>query len=51
MIRPTANDGGAALLSALAQFVSLVLAGKTPLSIIPFFFGASLTALTKKEGG
>ena len=51
MIRPTTDDGGAALVSALAQFVTLVLAGKTPLSICPFFFGASLTALTKKEGG
>ena len=37
MIRPTT-----ALVSALAQFVTLVLAGKTPLSIRPFFFGASL---------
>ena len=47
MIRP---DGGAALTSALARFVSLVLEGKIPLTIRPFFFGASLTALTK-EGG
>ena len=29
----------------------MVLQGKTPTSIRPFFFGASLTALTKKEGG
>ena len=50
MLRPTANDGRT-LISALAQFVALVLQGKTPLSIRPFFFGASLTALTKKEGG
>ena len=47
MIRP---DGVAALTSALARFVSLVLEGKIPLTIRPFFFGASLTALTK-EGG
>ena len=50
MIRPTIIDGGAALTSALARFVSLVLEGKTPLTIHPFFFGASLTELTKKEG-
>ena len=29
----------------------MVLRGKTPASIHPFFFGASLMALTKKEGG
>ena len=51
MIRPTTIDGGAALTSALARFVNLVLEGKTPLTIHPFFLGASLTALTKKEGG
>ena len=50
MLRPIANDGRT-LISALAQFVALVLQGKTPPSIRPFFFGASLTALTKKEGG
>ena len=51
MIQPTTIDCGAALTSALARFVSLVLEGKTPLAIRPFFFRASLTVLTKKEGG
>ncbi len=47
----TATGGAQVLLSALTRFVTLILQGKTPLSIRPFFFGASLTALTKKEGG
>ncbi len=50
MTGPTTNVGAQALLSALTRFVTLVLQGKTPMSIRPFFFGASLTALTKKEG-
>ena len=38
-------------LPALASFVQLVLEGRTPTSIRPFFFGANLTALLKKQGG
>ena len=38
-------------LPALAFFVQLVLEGRTPTSIRPFFFGANLTALLKKQGG
>ena len=48
---PSAGDGGASLLSALVSLVTLVLEGKTPPSIRPFFFEARLTALTKKSGG
>ena len=51
MTGPNSNGGAKALLSALTRFTTLVLQGKTPVSIRPFFFGASLTALTKKEGG
>ena len=40
-----------ALLPALVSFVQLVLEGRTPLSIRPFFFSANLTALRKKDGG
>ena len=36
---------------ALASFLSLVLSGRTPLSIRPYFFGANLFALEKKDGG
>jgi len=39
------------LVPALTAFVHLVLEGKTPPSIRPFFFGANLTALQKKDGG
>ena len=31
--------------------MQLVLESRTPLSIWPFFFGANLTALHKKDGG
>ena len=51
MTGATASGGARALLPALAQFVALVLQGKTPPTVCPFFFGASLTALSKKEGG
>ena len=40
-----------ALIKALASFVSLIILGKTPDHICPFFFGASLIALSKKNGG
>ena len=39
------------LLPTLVSFVQLVLEGRTPPSIRPFFFGANLTALHKKDGG
>ncbi len=51
MTGPTTNGGAQGLLSALTRFVTLVLQGKTPMSIRPFFFGASLTALHDQEGG
>lgn len=38
-------------LSTLAAFVSLVTNGKTPAEIRPLFFGARLTAISKKGGG
>ena len=45
------NGGNLPLLTALAAFCSLVLEGKTPSSVHPFFFGANLVALKKKGGG
>ena len=45
------QDTRCVLLSTLASFVELVLEGRTPLCIRPFFFGANLTALLKKGGG
>ena len=40
-----------AFVSALAAFTTLVLDGRTPTEVRPFFFGASLVALNKKSGG
>ena len=51
MTGPITNGGAQALISALSRFVTVVLEGKVPMSIRPFLFGASLMALTKKEGG
>ena len=39
------------LFPALTSFVQLVLNGKSPTSIRPFFIGANLAALRKKQGG
>ena len=39
------------LLAALASFTSLVMEGKTPSLIQPSFFGATLIALNKRDGG
>ena len=51
LISPSSEGGGHALLSALASFLSLVLSGRTPLTIRPYFFGANLCALEKKDVG
>lgn len=51
LIGPAAGDGAPLLMNALVGFTTLVLEGKTPESIQPFLFGASLTALNKKDGG
>ena len=42
---------GGGLLDALTDFVNLVLAGKTPEWARAFFFGASLFAFNKNDGG
>ena len=39
------------LLPALTAFVQLVLEGRTPTFIRPYFFGANLTAIRKSDGG
>jgi len=38
-------------LRALTSLINLILEGKPPTSIFPFFFGATLVALEKKDGG
>ena len=45
------EDGGHSLFLAFSSFIGLVLAGKTPPSVRPSFFGANLIPLQKKDGG
>ena len=47
----SAGEGGTLLIQALTRFVNHVLAYGTPEQVRPFFFGASITALNKKDGG
>ena len=51
LIATGVGGGSEALLRALVPFIELVLSGNTPISIRPFFFGANLIALQKKDGG
>ena len=51
MIGTSAQGGGPALLRALTSLINIILQGKTPRAVRPFFFGASLVALEKKDGG
>ena len=51
MTSTSAGAGGPMLLRALTAFTNLVLTGAIPEQIRQVFFGASLTALTKKDGG
>ena len=51
MTSTSAEGGGPLLLEALTAFVNLVLEGKTPAPVRPFFVGASLVVLDKKDGG
>ena len=50
-LRNHSNGHCSSFLSSLAAFTALVLEGRTPPSVRPFFFGATLTALNKKGGG
>ena len=51
MTSRSAGEGGLQLLQALTSFCNFALAGKVTEEIRPFFFGASLLALRKKDGG
>ena len=51
MTDPSVVGCRAELFPALVSFVQLILDGKTPPSVQPFFFGANLIALQKKDGG
>ena len=47
----SAERGGKDLVRALSSFILHVLEGNTRVSVQPFFFGATLIALKKNEGG
>ena len=51
LISPSAGSGSQALLEALTDFTNMILEGKTPSFVRPFFFGTTLVALEKKDGG
>ena len=51
MIGTVEEGGGPQLLRALTSFTNLILEGKTLPITRPYFFGASLIALEKKDGG
>jgi hypothetical protein len=48
---PSAGEGGVLLLKALVGIITLILEGRTPKSIYPLLFGATLIPLRKKSGG
>ena len=45
------REGSLDLISVLADFVNLVLAGKVPPTVCPYFFGASLIGLGRRMAG
>jgi hypothetical protein len=45
------RDSGVDFFSALTAFVKVVLDGRCPPAVAPFFFGGRLLALNKKDGG
>src|SRR4029077_1049838 len=47
----TERQVGGALIVSFMNFVNLVLAGGVPVRVRPHFFGASLLAFNKKDGG
>ena len=51
LIGHAAAEAGVRLLGALTEFVNAVLRGEVPHFAVSSFFGASLCALTKKDGG
>ena len=50
LIRPPSSSVSS-FVNALTSFVSLVFNGNVPEEVHPLFFGARLTALSKKNGG
>ena len=51
LVSPSLGEVGASFVQALASFVTLVISGKVPHPVIPFFFGARLLGFNKSDGG
>ena len=49
LIFSSAGLGSSVLMESLTAFVNFVIRGDVPIAAQPFFFGASLVALTKKD--
>ena len=47
----SAGEAGALHIQALTNFANQVLANETPEIVCPFFFRATITTITKKDGG
>ena len=51
LVTHSLSKGPDGFLVSLTEFINLVIQGKVPLCARPFFFGATLTGLSKKDGG
>ena len=51
MISKSNGETRVKLLRSIAALISVLLSGNVPESVCPWFYGASLTALKKKDGG
>lgn len=51
MTSPYTGMAGQRLLATLAEFANVCLASRVPLTVRPVFYGATLCALAKKDGG
>lgn len=51
ILKDLLDDAASQLLSTITSFMKVILNGKVPIDISPYFYGASLTALLKKRGG
>jgi hypothetical protein len=51
MITHSLSERSDSFLVSLTEFINLIIQGKVPQCARPFFFGATLTGLSKKDGG
>jgi hypothetical protein len=51
LIGPSAEKGSKDPLSSVTNIINVIGLGNIPSDVCPIFFGASLVALTKKDGG